>query len=95
MGVMLAKAYGCKVTVFSTSKSKEAQAMEIGADKFVVTSDADALKGVENSCQMILYTANVCGSLDPFVSSLAMKGKMVQRWHSNLSCPLCAHFTAS
>ena len=38
MAVMLAKAYGCKVTVFSTSAKKEAQALELGADKFVATS---------------------------------------------------------
>ena len=76
MGVMLAKAYGCSVTVFSTSKAKEAQAKEIGADKFVVTSDPESLKTAENTCQMILYTPNVCGSLDPFISCLAMKGKM-------------------
>ena len=42
----------------------------------MVTSDPESLKTAENTCQMILYTPNVCGSLDPFISCLAMKGKM-------------------
>jgi D-arabinose 1-dehydrogenase-like Zn-dependent alcohol dehydrogenase len=76
MAVQFAKASGCKVTVFSTSKRKEAQAMEMGVDKFVVTSDPDSLATAENSCNMILYTPNKCQDLMPFINCLYMKGKM-------------------
>jgi len=76
MGVMFAKARGCKVIAFSTSSRQEAQAKEWGVDQFVVTSDAEAMKAVENTCNCILYTPNVLPDLNPFIACLAMKGKM-------------------
>lgn len=40
MAVQFAVAYGCNVTVFSRGEEKKAQAMELGASKYVATSDA-------------------------------------------------------
>ena len=37
--VQIAKAWGCHVTVFSTSKAKEAEARALGAHAFVVRYD--------------------------------------------------------
>ena len=41
MAVMLLKARGCHVTVFSRTEAKRANAMEVGADSYVAMSDAD------------------------------------------------------
>merc|ERR1712151_653354 len=56
MAIKFAKAKGCNVIAFSTSTKKESLAKEWGADKFVVTSNPESLKSVENTCNMILYT---------------------------------------
>lgn len=39
LGVKLAASMGAEVTVFSTSPSKEADAVKVGAHHFVVTKD--------------------------------------------------------
>ena len=49
MGVRLAKAMGNKVTAISTSPNKEAAAMEIGADNFVVSTDKDSMQSAEGN----------------------------------------------
>lgn len=45
MAVKFAKAFGLKVTVFSTSPGKENEARDIlGADDFIVSSDKEKMK---------------------------------------------------
>ena len=46
MAVKFGKAFGLCVTVFSTSVSKKDEALNLlGADKFVVSSDQEPIKG--------------------------------------------------
>jgi cinnamyl-alcohol dehydrogenase len=45
MAVKFGKAFGLKVTVFSTSESKRAQAIDLlGADNFVISSDKQQME---------------------------------------------------
>jgi threonine dehydrogenase-like Zn-dependent dehydrogenase len=45
MAIKFAKAFGMKVTVFSTSPAKEKEAREIlGADNFIITKDNEKMK---------------------------------------------------
>lgn len=45
MAVKFGKAFGLKVTIFSTSISKKQEALDVlGADKFVVSSDQEQMK---------------------------------------------------
>jgi len=46
LGLQFAKAFGAEVTALSTSKEKEAEALEMGADHFVNTRDTAELKKV-------------------------------------------------
>ena len=45
LAVKFGKAFGLNVTVFSTSNSRKEEALnELGADKFVLSSDPDQMK---------------------------------------------------
>lgn len=62
MAVKFGKAFGLKVTVFSTSISKKEEALGVlGADNFVVSSDQEQMKvkSVKSSYQSFLCEHNM------------------------------------
>ncbi|AII51336.1 NAD(P)-dependent alcohol dehydrogenase [Hymenobacter sp. APR13] len=77
MAVKFAAAMGCEVTVLSTSPSKEEDAKALGAHKFVVTKDAEAMKGIRNYFDLIINTVSAPMDLTPYVGSLRLDGTMV------------------
>ncbi|MBO0357638.1 NAD(P)-dependent alcohol dehydrogenase [Hymenobacter sp. BT186] len=77
MAVKFAAAMGCEVTVLSTSANKEADAKALGAHKFVVTKDQDAMKSVANYFDLIINTVSAPMDLTPYVASLRRDGTMV------------------
>ena len=77
MAVKFAAAMGCEVTVLSTSPSKEEDAKALGAHKFVVTKDAEAMKGIRNYFDLIINTVSAPMDLTPYVASLRLDGTMV------------------
>ena len=77
MGIQFARAFGCAVTAFSTSKDKEAEALELGAHKFVNTLDTGALKKVANSYDLILSTVSANQDFQGLVNALRPKGTLV------------------
>ena len=77
MAVKFAAAMGCEVTVLSTSPSKEADAKALGAHKFVVTKDTEAMKGIRNYFDLIINTVSAPMDLTPYVGSLRLDGTMV------------------
>jgi uncharacterized zinc-type alcohol dehydrogenase-like protein len=76
MALRFLKAWGCEVTAFSTSPDKESAARELGAHKFVNTSDSGALENLAGSFDMILVTANVALDWDAYIGALRPKGKL-------------------
>jgi len=78
MGVRLAKAMGNTVTAISTSPGKEAAAREIGADNFVVSTDAESMKSAAQSMDLILNTVSASHQANHYLSLLANKGTLVQ-----------------
>lgn len=77
MGVKFAKAMGADVTVFSTSPSKETDAKSLGADKFIVSKNAEAMDSQRNSFNFVLDTVSAAHDLTPYVSLLGYGGAMV------------------
>lgn len=78
MAVRFGKAFGLKVTVFSTSLSKEKEALgELGADAFVVSKDEEAMKKQANSFDFIINAASGAIPLDPYLVALKQKGVLV------------------
>lgn len=77
MAVKIAKAMGAEVTVFSTSPSKEADATKLGADKFVVSRDADAMGSVAGTFNVIVDTVSADHDINPYINALGLNGVLV------------------
>jgi uncharacterized zinc-type alcohol dehydrogenase-like protein len=77
MGVKFAVALGAEVTVLSTSPSKEADAKKLGAHKFVLTSDATQVQGVQGYFDFILDTVAADHDYNFYISMLKTRGNMI------------------
>uniref|UniRef100_A0AAU7PIV6 Cinnamyl alcohol dehydrogenase n=1 Tax=Asarum longerhizomatosum TaxID=647434 RepID=A0AAU7PIV6_9MAGN len=78
MGVKIAKAMGHHVTVISSSDRKREEAMEhLGADKYLVSSDATQMQAATESLDYILDTIPVNHPLEPYISLLKVDGKLI------------------
>jgi uncharacterized zinc-type alcohol dehydrogenase-like protein len=77
MAVKFAAAMGAEVTVLSTSPNKEADAKELGAHKFVVTKDPEAMKGVQNYFDFIINTVSAPLDMNAYLGLLRLDGTMV------------------
>ncbi|MDY6785657.1 MAG: NAD(P)-dependent alcohol dehydrogenase [Cyanobacteriota bacterium] len=69
-------AWGCEVTAFSSSPAKEAEARQLGADRFVNSRDRDALAAAANSLDFILSTVNADLDWNAYIATLRPKGKL-------------------
>ncbi|MEK9811243.1 MAG: NAD(P)-dependent alcohol dehydrogenase [Candidatus Nanopelagicales bacterium] len=76
VGVRIAKAMGSRVTVFSHSPGKEADARRLGADAFVATHDPAALKPLRMSFDMILSTVSASIDVDAYLNLLKTRGTL-------------------
>ena len=76
VGVRIAKAMGSRVTVISHSPSKEADALRLGADAFVATSDPKALKALRDSFDLVLCTASSGVDVDGYLKTLKTHGTL-------------------
>jgi len=64
------------VTALSTSKDKEAEARDLGADHFVNTRDTAELKKVAGSFDLVLSTVSADQDWQALVNSLRPKGTL-------------------
>lgn len=76
MGVKLAHALGAHVVAFTTSESKRADALALGADEVVVSRDAEAMAAHANSFDFILDTVAASHDLDAFTALLKRDGTL-------------------
>ena len=77
MAVKLAASMGAEVTVLSTSASKEKDAKELGAHKFVFTKDPEALKNVNNYFDFIINTVSASHDINTYLQLLRRDGTMI------------------
>src|SRR6478672_3001277 len=78
MAVQLAKAMGAKVVVFTTSDSKVAAALELGADDVVLSRDEAAMAAANRSIDLIIDTVAAPHDLNPFFRTLRVDGALFQ-----------------
>ncbi|MEM9450988.1 MAG: NAD(P)-dependent alcohol dehydrogenase [Cyanobacteria bacterium P01_E01_bin.6] len=76
MALRFLKAWGCDVTAFSSSPSKEAEARELGANHFVNSRDPAAIAAVANSFDFIISTVNVDLNWDAYIAALRPRGRL-------------------
>jgi uncharacterized zinc-type alcohol dehydrogenase-like protein len=77
LAIQFADALGCEVTAVSTSPEKEAEARRLGADHFLVSTDAAAMAQAEYGFDVLLCTAH--GDLDwaSLLMSVTKNGRVV------------------
>jgi uncharacterized zinc-type alcohol dehydrogenase-like protein len=70
MGLKFAHSFGAHVVQFTTSLKKRDDAIRLGADEVVLSTDKDAMKAQANSFDFILDTVSAPHSLDPYTAAL-------------------------
>lgn len=76
MGVKLAHAMGAEVTLISHSPTKEEDALRLGADHFLLSTDREAWKNSTYSLDFLLNTVSVNLNVDRYLGLLGLYGTM-------------------
>jgi uncharacterized zinc-type alcohol dehydrogenase-like protein len=76
MALQFANKWGCEVHAFTTSDSKEAEAKKLGAHFVHNTKNADALKKLAGSLDLIISTINVPIDVPGLLGALAPEGRL-------------------
>jgi uncharacterized zinc-type alcohol dehydrogenase-like protein len=77
MAVKLASAMGADVTVMSRIRDKEADALALGADRLLVSSDEEAMRNTASSLDLIIDTVPVKHDVNPYLPLLDVDGTLV------------------
>uniref|UniRef100_A0A5B6Z2F5 Putative mannitol dehydrogenase n=1 Tax=Davidia involucrata TaxID=16924 RepID=A0A5B6Z2F5_DAVIN len=78
VAVKMAKAFGAKVTVISTSINKKKEAIEhLGVDSFLVSRDPDQMQAAMGTLDGIIDTVSAVHPILPLIGLLKSHGKLV------------------
>jgi uncharacterized zinc-type alcohol dehydrogenase-like protein len=69
-------AWGCEVTAFTSSLSKQEEAKSLGAHKVVASTDSNALKSIAGTLDFLLVTANANLDWAAMLATLRGKGRL-------------------
>jgi uncharacterized zinc-type alcohol dehydrogenase-like protein len=76
MAVKFARALGAHVVVFTTSKSKKDDAIRLGADEIVISTDPAQMKKHTGSFDFILDTVSAEHDINAYIQLLRRDGNM-------------------
>ncbi|WP_353123666.1 NAD(P)-dependent alcohol dehydrogenase [Dysgonomonas capnocytophagoides] len=77
MAIKLAKGLGAEVTLFSRTPSKTQDALDLGADHVVISTDAGQMESVHGSFDLIVDTVPYVHDVNPYVATLNINGTLV------------------
>jgi uncharacterized zinc-type alcohol dehydrogenase-like protein len=77
MAVKFAAAMGAQVTVFSRSKNKAADALELGADHVLISTHAEEMQKAASSFDLIIDTVPVKHDINPYMPLLDVDATLV------------------
>jgi uncharacterized zinc-type alcohol dehydrogenase-like protein len=77
MGVKIAAAMGADVTLISHSPGKEEDGYRLGASRFLLSSDRQAMKEARDSLDLVINSASAITDLTPYMRLLDLDGTMV------------------
>jgi len=77
LAVMYAKAWGCNVTAFTSSKDKEALIKDLGADKVIVTNEG-TFRQEAGKYHLVLNTLPEGQKLNDYIGLVRPRGKFCQ-----------------
>lgn len=77
MAIKLAKGLGAEVTLFSRTPGKEKDALELGADAVIISTDDKQMKSVSGKFDLIIDTVPYVHDVNPYVGTLNINGTVV------------------
>lgn len=77
MAIKLAKALGADVTLFSRSPEKEKDALELGADQVIISTDNEQMASVKGKFDLIIDTVPYIHDINPYIPTLTINGTLV------------------
>ena len=77
MAIKLAKGLGAEVTLFSRTPGKEKDALSLGADFVVISTDKDQMAAVAGKFDLIIDTVPYVHDINPYIATLAISGTHV------------------
>lgn len=77
MAIKLAKGLGAEVTLFSRSIDKTKDALELGADAVVISTDATHMSSVKGTFDLIIDTVPYVHDINPYITTLNVSGTLV------------------
>jgi len=77
MAIKLAKGLGAHVTLFSRSANKEQDAIALGVDKMIISTDAKQMSTVKGQFDLIIDTVPYVHDVNPYVATLNISGTLV------------------
>ena len=76
MALQFLNAWGCEVTAFTSSDSKHAEALKLGAHRTLDSRDKEALKDASGHFDLIISTVNVALNWGAYMRTLRPKGRL-------------------
>ncbi len=76
LALQFMNAWGCEVTAFTSSESKKAEALKMGAHWTINSRDPEAIAAAAGSFDLVLSTVNVKLDWDAYVSTLKPNGRL-------------------
>lgn len=76
LALKFCNAWGCEVVAFTSSESKTAEALELGAHRTLNSRDADSIKSATGSLDLILCTVSADLDWGLYLSTLRPKGRL-------------------
>lgn len=77
MAIKLAKGLGAEVTLFSRTPDKEKDALALGADAVIISTDSDHMTSVNGKFDLIIDTVPYVHDVNPYVATLNINGTLV------------------
>jgi len=77
MALKLAKALGAEVTLITRSPGKEADARRLGADRILLSTDAEQMTAATGQFDLIIDTVPYAHDLNPYLPTLAVGATLV------------------
>ena len=77
MAIKLAKGLGAEVSLFSRSPEKTQDALDLGADSVIISTDDHEMKVVNGKFDLIIDTVPYVHDLNPYISTLKHSGTLV------------------
>ncbi|WP_300664848.1 NAD(P)-dependent alcohol dehydrogenase [Fluviicola sp.] len=77
MAIKLAKALGAEVTLFSRSPEKTQDALELGADRVIISTDDQQMQSVKAAFDLIIDTVPYVHNVNEYIPTLNINGTLV------------------